>query len=61
MTPLASRGASECLSNSVIVLTRSNLFLETSLQWQTALQQYETAKLHNTKLYSRVRVTKHCK
>jgi len=32
--PLASRGMSECLSN---VLTRSNLFLETPLQWRTTL------------------------
>jgi len=32
--PLASRGVSECLSDMLI---RSNLFLETLLQWQTAL------------------------
>ena len=33
--PLASHGMSKCLSSCV--LTRSNLFLETSLQCQTAL------------------------
>jgi len=34
-SPLASHGMSKCLSSCV--LTRSNLFLETSLQCQTAL------------------------
>jgi len=36
-SPLASCGMSECL----IVLTRSKLFSETSLQWQTMLLHHE--------------------